>query len=321
MTSGEASRKGIDLVIASPALMISELVWRWAFAVGAIGIILSYASILRDAISLSAADQNVLFSGDLMQMLTVATRMSITALPLFAQAAIGAFPKIALVWWLCITLGRSPMLRRMVSISGAVPAKADRRFWVAMIEVHGVRVLLLLILVSAYLAASMASQRVLGTDIDHLRIFPAILIFLLIFSAGAVLYLWTNFIASLASIYVAKGRGALDALADAVRCAKREWSMLGGIAAANATVRTVAAMVISGASVLLLPMSRYLPAWVIAAFAVLLTMVYCAVSDVLLVGRAMAYALAINRDPAALPPKGSGPGESALYSAPSDLRS
>ena len=321
MTSGEASRKGIDLVIAAPPLMLAELVWRWAFAVGAFGILLSYASILRDAISLSAADHNALMSGDLMQMIDIATRISAIALPLFVQAAVGAFPKIALVWWLCITVGRSPMLRRITSISGGQPTKADRRFWLAMAEVHGVRILLLLILVSAYLGASMASQRVLGTDLDHLRVFPAVGIFFLIFSAGAGLYLLANFVASLASLYVAQGHGALDALADAVRCAQREWSLLGGVAAANATVRTIFAMVITGAGVLLLPMSRYLSAWVIAAFAMLLTVVYCAISDVLLVGRTMAYSLVINRDPKDPTSNESGPRESALYSAPSDLRS
>ena len=134
---------------------------------------------------------------------------------------------------------------------------------------------------------------------------------------GVALYLFANFVAALAPLFVVQGRGAIDALADALRESLRKGALFGGIAAANATIRTVVAMVVSGVTVLLLPLSRYLPSWLIFGLAGLLTVVYCAASDVLLVGRTMAYGLALHVE-------GKEDGakvESALYSAPSDLRS
>src|SRR3569833_2814057 len=131
MNAGEISRKGLSLVLSDPAMIIAELAWRWAFAVGAIGIVLFYSGTVRDAISLSAADQGILLSGNLLLTLDVLSRIVANALPFVMQAAAGAIPKIALIWLACITLGRSPLLRRIVEKSGGAPVVINGRFWIS----------------------------------------------------------------------------------------------------------------------------------------------------------------------------------------------
>lgn len=321
MTAGEVSRKGISLVTSHPMLIVAELAWRWAFAVGAIGILLIYSRILRDAISLSAADQGGLMSGDPLQMMDVATRVAANALPFFVQAAKGAFPRIALIWLFCITLGRSPLVRKIVGFTSAVPSSANRRFWISMTAVHAVRVLLLLIVLSAYLSATRISAIAFGTDPDQPRILLAMVAYFVTFGIGFTIYIVANFIASLAPLYVAQGRGALDALTDATHASIRHRTILGGTAAVNATLRTVVATVVTGASILLLPMSRYLPSWILLVLSWLLTVIYCAASDILLLARTTAYALIVLGDTSPTGAHRQGSLETPLYSAPPDLRS
>jgi hypothetical protein len=321
MTAGEVSRKGLSLVTSQSMLIVAELAWRWAFAVGAIGIVLIYSSIVRDSISLSAADQGGLFSGDLLQMADVATRVAANALPFFVQAAEGALPKIALIWLLCITLGRSPLVRKIVGFTSATPSPANRRFWISITAVNAVRVLLVLIVLSAYLAANRISAIAFGTDPDQPRILLAMVAYFVSFGFGFAIFIVANFVASLAPLYVAQGRGALDALTDATHAAIRHKSFLGSTAAVNATLRTVVATVVTGVSILLLPMSRYLPSWILLVLAWLLTVVYCAASDILLLARTTAYALIVLGDTDSAAARGEGSLESPLYSAPPDLRS
>lgn len=317
MNAGEISRKSLSLVLSDPALIVAELAWRWAFAAGAIGVVLFYSRIVRDAISLSAADQGVLLSGNLMLTLDVLSRIVANALPFLAQAAIGALPKIALIWLVCITLGRSPLLRRIVAKSGSAAALPSQRFWISMTAVHAVRILLLLIVVSAFLGASRIAGVLLGSDINHPRILLALTAYLLTFGVGITVYLLSNFVAALASLYVAQGRRTLDALADAVHASVRDKALLGAAAASNATLRTFAATIVTGVSVLLLPLSRYVPATVLLVLAALLSVIYCIISDVLLLARTMAYAL-ITLAPGY---EVAGSSETPLYSAPPDLRS
>ena len=321
MTAGEVSRKALSFVVSRPVLMASELAWRWAFAIGASGVLLYYSSILRDSISLSAADQGALLSGNVLQSIDVGSRIVAGAMPYFVQAAVGALPKIALIWWLCITLGRTSILRTMVNSTAAKPVDQQRRFWFSMTVVHGVRVLLLLIVLSAYLGANRAAAIAFGTDIDHPRILLGMLAFLATFGLGILIYLAANYVAALAPFSVVLGRGALDALAEALQASLRHKAMLGSAATVSATLRTVVAMVISGASILLLPLSRYLPAVVIASFLAILTVVYCALSDVLLLARTMSYAWIVLGYPEGEGGVAGKEFESPLYSAPPDLRS
>jgi hypothetical protein len=321
MNAGEVSRKSIYLVLSEPMLIVAELLWRWAFAVGAVGIVLFYSSIVRDAISLSAADQGALLSGNLLLTLDVLSRIITNALPFLLQAAAGALPKIALTWLVCITLGRSQLLRRVVEKAGAAPAEMHRQFWISMVVIHGVRVLLLLIVISAFLGASRMAGLVFGPEMKQSRILPAMAVYFLTFGIGITIYLVSNFIAALASLYVAKGRPALDAMADAVHASLRDRALLGATAASNATLRTFVATVVTGVSVLLLPLSRYVPASVLLVLAVILSVLYCAVSDVLLLARTMAYALIALGPCEVESSAGQAKGETPLYSAPPDLRS
>jgi hypothetical protein len=254
-------------------------------------------------------------------MMDVATRITANALPFFVQAAEGALPRIAFIWLLCITIGRSPLIRKILGFTPEKPTSINRRFWISMTAVHAVRVLLLLIVLSAYLAASRLSAIAFGIDPDQPRILLAIVAYFATFGIGFAIYIVANFVASLAPLYVAQGRRALDALSDSMHASIRHKSLLGSTAAVNATLRTAIATVVTGASILLLPMSRYLPSWILLVLAWLLTVIYCAASDILLLARTTAYALIVLGDTTTPAAHGRGSLETPLYSAPPDLRS
>jgi hypothetical protein len=320
-TAGEISRKALALVTARPMLIVAELAWRWAFAAGAIGILLFYGSVLRDSISISATDHDMLLSGDLLRTADAGSRVLVGAMPYFIRAAEGALPKIALIWWLCITVGRSSLLRGMVNLTAAPSVGDARSIWISMATINAVRVLLLLIVVSAYLGANRVAAFVFGQDFERPHILLGMLAYVVTFSAGIGLYLLANFVASLAPYFAAQGRPALDALADALQAARTHRATLGGAAAVSATIRTVVATVVSGISVLLLPLSRYLPLTVIAVLLAVFTVLYCALSDVLLLARMQSYAWIVLGYPEGDAAEGSREVESPLYSAPPDLRS
>jgi hypothetical protein len=299
-------------------LFVAELTWRWAFAAGAIGILLFYSAILRDAISLSAADQNALLSSDPVQIISTGTKILAGALPSFVQAATGALPKIAFLWWLCITIGRARILR---SIVAPAAAPTDGSFWMSMVLVHGVRVVLLLIPVSAYLFATRTSTAVMG-DPENPQLLSAMIVFLAIFATGLALWSLANFVASLAPLFVAgKRRPWLDSLADALSVSIARRKDFFAVASMNAVIRTVIALAITVASLLLIPLASFLPAFFIGSLAVLLTVLYCAASDYLLLARTASYAVLALSEPSLPSAPISRRPQTPLYSAPPDLRS
>jgi len=321
MAAEDPTRRSLALVLASPMLIVAELAWRWAYAAGAIGIVLYYSSIVRDAISLSAADQSALLSGDLLQLISTGTRVLAGALPFFVQAAVSALPKIALLWLFCATLGRAPIVHHIVSLTAAAPVKSGRVYWTAMASVHSVRVVLFLIVISSYIAAGRLAAAVMG-DLQSPRLFSAFVVFFFTFGLGLSAWALANFVAALAPLFIAaRGRSALDSLADALRFSMLNRGLFFTSSATNAMLRTVFSVVITGAGILLLPLSRYAPTAAIIVLAALLTVLYCLGSDILLLARTVAYALITLGEPAATPSPANPTLETPLYSAPPDLRS
>lgn len=318
MTSTDASRESLLYVLRNPALIVAELAWRWAFAMGAIGILLSYSSILRDAISLSAAEQNALFSGNPVTMVAVGSSVLIGAMPYLIRVLVGAAPKIALLWWLCATVGRAPILRHAMFATMRKPAASGRKLVAGMAVVHFVRVIVLLIVLIAYLAGGRASGLVMGRPEDP-NIILMVVVFTAVFAMGAVVWALANLVASNGALFVAAGEsGGLDAIVLGLQFTVREYRRLWALAAVNASLRTLAGVVITIAGLLVVALAKFVPTAVIVGLLVVLTVAYCVLSDVLLLARSVAY-LQLAFEPAALDASATNH-ESALYTAPPDKR-
>ncbi len=299
-------------------LIVAELAWRWAFAVGAIGILLSYSSTLRDAISLSAADQNALLSGNIVAMVSVGLNVMAGALPYLIRVVVGATPKIALVWWVCATVGRGPILREMMRFTSRPPGSSGRKLWTGMAAVHFVRLILLLLVLIGYLGGARLSSAGMGDPNDP-NILLMFFLFLGAFAVGVTAWSLANFAASNGALFVAAGdTGGLDAIALGLQFSLVKRKQLWGVAAMNALLRTVAAGVITILAILLIPVGKFIPMAVMIALLVLLTVIYCVISDILLLARTLSYMVIAFGEPDG---EGGEKGhESALYRAPSDLR-
>lgn len=282
-----AQAQGFTVIRNNPGLIITELAWRWSFGVAATGVLLAVSRQVRDAFALSAADELVLGSGDVQQKAEALARAMAGALPYMVRAAAIAIPAIAVLWIAAATLGRTAVTRGVLRASGT-PAISRSRWWV-MAGLHAARVFVLLILVIGYLLGTIGANAVVG-PMEQPRIALAVLVFAAIFVASVVVWLLVNFVASQAPIFAMRdGRGLLDSLEDSIYFSRRNLRDLLAASSTNATLRTAWGLTITIVSIAAAALGRFfpvaLPALVIAA----LTVVYCIVSDVMLLARLAAY--------------------------------
>lgn len=288
MSAEEATRKAFAVVKSEPAVVAAELAWRWTFGLGTLGVLLIAARQVRDAFALSGADEVSLGTGDVQQRAEALARMVLGALPYLAKIAVVVLPGIALLWLICATLGRTPVTRVLVKTSYGT-SRPTR--WGAMAGIHAAKVFLLLVLFIGYASGALAGAAVIGNPANP-RFALATVMFLAVFGLSLTVWSWTNFVVSLAPIFVLRdGRSFLDSLVDAIAFARLRTTELAKVAFVSALLRTVVAVVITGAALSFLVGAKNAPAYLIAGVMAALTVSYCAVSDWLLLARLEAYVL------------------------------
>ncbi len=317
MNTAAATRKGIDFAFSSVRVLVAELAWRWAFAAGCVGILLFYSTPVRDALSLSATDQSIIAAGSARQSAQTVAMVLLRAAPIIASTLYSAVPLIALLWCICISFGRIPVMRAVTSSCGRA-ASGSYSAVASMFVLHLIRLLLILILISGYLAGGMLASYVAGPQ-EKSRISAAIVVFLAVMAVSLAIWSVTNAIVSLAPVFLfSAGRSALDAIVDAMHATQRHWRDLFSAAASNGTLRTLITLVVTLLGLCLVPLARVASPTVILFLGVLLTAIYCVGSDLLLIARLATYAYLVLPQAVSAAPDQTP--ESALYTAPPDLR-
>src|SRR5215469_8688749 len=271
--------QGFRMVLRDPAILLTEIGWRWSFgALATLILFLSSLSVLG-SIHVSQTDRAAWRSNNptlMAQALAgVLTESGFSVL----RQAVWVLPAISLLWCVFGAAGRAATLTRLSS--------SDVSFRSTLV-LHCSRALVMWIAGAGLVGALFMSARISmrGAEPDLLLYYA-----LAFWSAVLIGGLWAtaNWYLSVAGLCCLKsGDGFLKSTGQAVRLARRQGGELGGISLIFGVVRLV---VLAIAFVLcVLPSSlmttapREYTAWVIAV-----SLVYFAVTDFLYVSRMAAY--------------------------------
>jgi len=286
-------REAFRILRAEPSLYLVELLWRWSFGLGVLAVIFFSLPTFQHIAYLAEPDQSLLQSHDPMAVAAGIAEVMQAARPLIVRLLVVALPVLALLWGAALTIGRGlttrAIVRRLAAERGQ-PEPPPLR-WLAMAGISFGRVAAGFILLIGYVGGSIISSSVAGSP-ENPNLLASALLFLLVFGAAFAVWSVVNWFLSLAPIFALRdGLGALDATVAAIRFVRGHRRQLRAAAGMNALLRTVAAVVLTIAGLLLIPLASAAPGWLIAVLAVLISLAYILSSDYLLLARLTGYAV------------------------------
>jgi len=188
-------------------------------------------------------------------------------------------PAITILWLIAATVGRGFVVNRVFE-TGTRPR------WSSLFALHVLRVVSVFALIGAYLECSRATALV--SDPESPNYFAALLVFLILFSIAVALWSFVHWVISLACIFAARDRSStIASLRRTILLLRSEGRQLASAATLNGTARTLVAILFSFLA--LFPLVFYRVPVVFWTLELAVLLVYCAVSDILLLARLSAY--------------------------------
>lgn len=278
-------RDSLRRIWGDPALLATEVLWRWMF--GAAGIALCTFAIyrLQAAIEVTPEEQAAIAGRSPIEIAQTLAQILYRAYPIVLRLISIVIPALVLLWTVAATFGRGIVLARMFSV------KQPR--WTALVTLNLLRALSVVALIGAYFGCSYAGSLVLDPAQPNLLLF--VIVFMPMFVAVCFVWAIAHWVLALASIHaVAKDSSVMVSVHAVGRALKSDRTGFTSVAAVNAAARTVAGVVFTALALFPLPLFAAVPelAWLIELFLFLL---YCAVSDFLLLGRTLAYGELLRR--------------------------
>jgi hypothetical protein len=312
--NADANREGFRILRNEQTLFPMELLWRWSFGLGLLGLSFFAYAHLRQAVLLSDADELALSSQDPFTVANAAAGLVSGVMPLLLKTLAQLCSVAAVLWIACTALGRGIvtriLVRRFAADSGLSIAP-DAPRWASFATLACARVLMLLILVIGYLGGVGIAGIVSGPGQDQDNAVSALIVFASL-AASSVVWSYVNWVLSLAPIFVARDAlSPIDSVVAAVAFVRSHYSRLAAIALWNSTLRGVIATVITIAAVSTAGLRFAMPPWAITALLALETLFYLVLSDLFLLARLGAYASVAVREltlaqALAAPPEQSG---------------
>ena len=326
--SAEVNREALRQVCRTPGLLAMELLWRWSFGLGVLGLLLTAWTRLRPVLMLDEAELRTLDTSNPVTLASQIVALFEPYAPLLLRVALWVAAGAALLWIVTATVGRTVITRIVMSevtrlqnptsagspaldsyrrsaVDSARPNPAQQNLampypagkssrWPAHAILHAARVLMLLIPAIGYLAGVLLASLAGGAE----NPLSAAILVLTPFFTACVLWSLVNWVLSLAPLFVEReGLGALDAIVAALNFVQRRRTELASIAQWNGALRTVVAVALTvlGAATL----SAGGPLWLRVALVALETLAYLVLSDWLLLARLAAYAQVAVAEPLA----------------------
>ncbi len=312
--SSDPNREALHLLRLTPALLAMELLWRWSFGLGVVGLLLAAWGRVRPILMLDEAELRTLDSADPLALASQVFALFEPYAPLLLRVALWVSAGAAVLWVVAATAGRAVITRALIceaasfqseaagheAVPNADSNNADSNNtvplvprWPAHAFLLAARVLMLLIPLIGYLAGTLLASLAGGGD-DPLLAVP-----LLFAPISAAILLWSlvNFVLSLAPLFVERdGLSPLDAIVAALKFSRRRRAELASIAGWNTALRSAVATALTLAAILTVAAGG--PGWLTAVLVALETLAYLVLSDWLLLARLAAYAaLAVAEPP------------------------
>lgn len=266
--------------MADPAVIAGEIAWRWIFGISALALAFFAAIRLEHAIVIYPEEHEILGSRSPILITQAILEIAHRARSITAHLGIIVIPAILLLWIVAATVGRGYILARLNSPNLTGP------HWPALLTLNLLRVATVALLVPTYYCCSFATTLVVKPYEPNYAL--AILTFLCLFAIALAIWSLLQWILSIACIYAGRqGFGAAASLNATLRLLRRNHRELFSISAQNSSARTLLALIFTLLALPTLAISSFPQAfWIVE---IVLFLVYCAVSDVLLLARLAAY--------------------------------
>jgi hypothetical protein len=273
-------RQHLARIFRDPSLVAVELAWRWAFGASAIALVTFAAIQLQRAVVILPEEREMLTSRAPLQIAEAILEVWHRAYPLAVRLGLVVVPAIVILWVIAATVGRGFVMNRIFE-----PKDSGLR-WSSLLTLHLLRVLSVFALLFAYVECSRAT--VLVSNPESPNYFAALLVFLVLFSVAVVVWSFVHWMLSLACIFAAReDLSAIASLRRTSRWLRTEGRRLASIATLNSTARTFVAIVFT--LLALFPLASYRFPILFWTLEVAIFVVYCTVSDFLLLARLSAY--------------------------------
>ncbi len=271
-------RDNLARIRREPSLLAIEVAWRWVFGVVAIAMLVFAFAQLKNEVRVSPEERAQLTSTDPNLLMLTLGSIGERVLPLLWRLVEFIAPVLLVLWTVASTLGRSVVLRKLIGSERA------RFCWTGLLGVHALRAASVVALATAYVGASL-----LGASISNSS-FVMVGIFLAMFFVAIAVWIWVHWVLSLAANYpVSSGMGTIESVQAALRLSRTRGRELRAVAVSNGVARTVAGLCAAILGLIPLPLYRVVPGTLLA-IELVLAIVYCLVSDWLLLARLVGYA-------------------------------
>ena len=298
MPRANAINEGFRAVARLPALLLAELAWRWPFGLAAMVLIGIGLREVQQAVTISPADEFLLGSMQPVLMGKAWAHILQQTLPLLFKLTAILFPALSVMWVAAATLGRAVTIRRLLDYFAA-PAKGEaaetKIRWGAMTALHAFRAAVMLAVFLGYIGAGVVASRLVKMDEGGVPSLQAAwVVFVMIFAVIVIVAAAINWVLSLAPVFVVRdGRGTWDAMGDAMRLFRERGSQLTAAATMNGFLRFAGSCAATVAGLFPLALIGEAPKFVVWTLVVVITVLYCVVSDWLLLARLAAYVAVI----------------------------
>ena len=283
-----------------PSLLLAELAWRWSFGLAAMVLIGIGVREVQHAVTISPTDELLLGSMQPMLMGEAWAHILRQAMPLLWRVAAILLPALSVMWVAAATLGRAVTIRRVLDYfaeKDGSAAQAAKMRWGAMTALHAFRAAVMLAVFLGYIGAGVVASRFVKIEEGTPPSMEgAWVVFVLIFAVVVIVAAALNWVLSLAPVFVARdGRGTWDSMGDAVTLFRQRGSQLTSAATMNGFLRFAGACVASVAGIFPLALIGEVPGSVVWALVAIITVIYCAISDWLLLARLASYVAVVEQ--------------------------
>lgn len=262
-----------------------EVAWRWMFGAAALGMLLFASVRLQHAVAISGEEETMLASMSPDLVMQALGAIAARTLPIATRLAEIIIPWLVLLWVVAASIGRATILSRLLGTTDT-----EIR-WSGFVGLHILRALSVVGLAAAYVLDSMIAAWIVNPEESNYLL--TMLMFLVLFMISVLVWSWVHWVLSLAAIYpVRDGTGIWTSVRRALRLVRERWQELAAVASTNGRARILVGVVFTVIGLLPLPLYRVSPGLLIGV-EVVISLLYCVVSDWLLLGRLMGYVEAV----------------------------
>ncbi len=282
-------RSALTSIFRQPGILLAEIAWRWLFGLSALALLGLAAFRLEHAVAIYPEEHEMLASHSPILVAQAILEIAHRVRPIALRLGVVVIPTVLLLWILIATLGRGYVLSRVKS-----QESRDTR-WLALAALNSLRVATVVLLVIAYFGCSFATSLAIDPYAPNYAL--GVLVFLSLFAIALASWSLVHWIVSTACIYAGRQNlGLTKALGATMQLLRENSRELFSISAQNSSIRTVVAIVFT--LIALPPLLVYRVPLLFWTVEIVLSLAYCAVSDVLLLARLVAYVEVIEREPA-----------------------